>query len=87
MYLNTMITDEISNHGRQVETFLMHPTFSSKGGFRIIINGIKILKVFQDHEDDDDDDDDDDGSSFDAFSHRSTGHWNQTGTRNIQHNV
>ena len=38
-------------------------------------------------DDDDDDDDDDDGSSFDAFSHRSTGHWNQTGTRNIQHNV
>ena len=29
----------------QVETFLMHPTFSSKGGFRIAINGITIYQV------------------------------------------
>ena len=42
---------EISNHGRQVETFLMHSTFSSKGGFGIIINGITIYKVFKDHHD------------------------------------
>ena len=29
----------------QVEAFLMNPTFSSKGGFRIIINGITIYQV------------------------------------------
>ena len=29
----------------QVEAFLMNPTFSSKGGFRIIINGVTIYQV------------------------------------------
>ena len=29
----------------QVEAFLMNPTFSSKGGYRIIINGITIFQV------------------------------------------
>ena len=29
----------------QVETFLMNPTLTSKGGFRIIINGITFYKV------------------------------------------
>ena len=33
----------------QTEAFLMNPTFSSKGGFKIIINGITIYKVFKDH--------------------------------------
>jgi len=30
----------------QVEAFLMNPTFSSKGGFRIIINGITIYQKY-----------------------------------------
>ena len=29
----------------QVEAFLMNPTFTSKGGFRIIINGVTIYQV------------------------------------------
>lgn len=30
----------------QVEAFLMNPTFSSKGGFRIIINGVTIYQTY-----------------------------------------
>ena len=57
-YLNAMSTrvgdKNIYNQSiteNQVEAFLMNPTFSSKGGFRIIINGVTIYKVFQDHQD------------------------------------
>ena len=60
----------MSSVGDQVEAFLMNPTFTSKGGFRIIINGVTIYKVFQDHQD------------FDSLSYRSTAHWNPNGTPN-----
>ena len=35
----------LHDHVLQVETFLMSPTFSSKGGFRIKINGVTIYQV------------------------------------------
>ena len=35
----------VSDHYPQVENFLMNPTFTSKGGFRIMLNGIRIYQV------------------------------------------
>ena len=32
-------------HDHQVEAFLMNPSFTSKGGFRISINGVRIYQV------------------------------------------
>ena len=40
-----LVGDPIINDD-QVEAFLMNPTFSSKGGFRIIINGITIYQAW-----------------------------------------
>ena len=35
----------VSDHYPQVENFLMNPTFTSKGGFRIMLNGVTIYQV------------------------------------------
>ena len=40
--------DDKDHHYHQVETFLMNPTFTSKGGFKIVINGVAIYKVAND---------------------------------------
>ena len=39
------MTRSTDHHYHQVETFLMNPTFTSKGGFKIVINGVAIYKV------------------------------------------
>ena len=37
--------NKTENYYRQVESFLMNPTFTSKGGFKIMINGITFFQV------------------------------------------
>lgn len=39
-----LFTTDYNHH--QVEAFLMHPSFTSKGGFRISINGVRIYQVW-----------------------------------------
>ena len=43
--MSTSSKGAVSDHYQQVENFLMNPTFTSKGGFRIMLNGIRIYKV------------------------------------------
>ena len=43
VYVVLFTTDH--NH-HQVEAFLMNPSFTSKGGFRISINGVRIYQVW-----------------------------------------
>ena len=43
--MSTSTKCTVSDHYQQVENFLMNPTFTSKGGFRIMLNGIRIYKV------------------------------------------
>ena len=44
-HINSVYQRSLDHHYHQVETFLMNPTFTSKGGFKIVINGVAIYKV------------------------------------------